>query len=133
MSNTLLSTTPGDSAGDERIWRTPEQVALFNKLKSAPKVGSITDKYELANIKMHIVHKAMMNVPEDELLIRSLLNVFLFSPDPRVKWCPDLETCAELLEDDALKKALQDALKSGDYREVMSFRRSLVGFGSVFY
>ena len=61
------------------------------------------------------------------------MNVILFSPDPRIKWRPNFEACAEFLEDDALKKALQDALKSGDYREVMSFRRSLVGFGSVFY
>ena len=61
------------------------------------------------------------------------MNVILFSPDPRIKWRPNFEACAEFLEDDALKKALQDALKSGDYREVMSFRRSLVDFSSVSY
>ena len=35
------------------------------------------------------------------------------------------EGYVEFLEDDALKKALLDASESGDYRDVMSFPRSL--------
>ena len=64
MSHRPSSATQEHSAGNEK-WDSPEQAALFNKPKSAPKVGFVTDKYELANIKMGIVHKAMMNAPED--------------------------------------------------------------------
>ena len=44
-------------------------------------------------------------------------------PDPRMKWYP--EVYVEFLKDDASRKALLDALESGDYSDVMLLRTLL--------
>ena len=119
MSNSVPSATPVHSTDDESIW---DSDAVVDKMRSAPEHGRITDEYDVTSVILGVLYEGMMDLPEDDVLIR-LLSVVSCSPNPRIKYRPYPEACVEFLQDKALKKVLQNASASGDYREVMSFRR----------
>ena len=53
------------------------------------------------------------------LLLETLVTIITLSPHPRMKWLLYPGACVEFLKDDALQKALLNALESEDYRDVL--------------